>query len=234
MALRIEGPCQTVTCFEWTTAGVLQTARAWLSEGVVDFVLAGVGEEYCPVLGYAAASLGAGADPAIEPFNFERCTYAPGEGFAAFLLGDAGAAQAKYGRIEDARVLQNAALIKERLETHQAVFLAACGARREGAAYRKITFEGLNYAAHAPLFGAMPVGLGFELAAAALSIADRQLYIGPPILSDEPPVVADEPPGVAGSDPEAAAQTPALSAGAALACVQAVAESGYALISLRA
>jgi len=219
MALRIEGPCQTVTCFEWTTAGVLKTAQAWLSEGVVDYVLAGVGEEYCPLRGYAAAGLGAGGDCAIAPFDFERCTYAPGEGFAAFLLRDDAVADAQYGRIEDVRVSQDAALIKERLETHQAVFLAACGAKQEGAAYRKITFEGLNYAAHAPLYGSMPVGLGFELAAAALSIADRRLYLRPSARAD--------------AKAEGAAPSQTLSAGAALACVQAVGDSGYALISLR-
>lgn len=55
--MKIEGPCLTLTNFELTTTEVLRTACAWLEQGTVDFVLAGVGDEYCSVLGYALGKL---------------------------------------------------------------------------------------------------------------------------------------------------------------------------------
>src|SRR3972149_3161853 len=51
--LKVQGPCLTVTCFEQTTFSVMTTAINWLREGTADYVLAGVGDEYCDVRGYA-------------------------------------------------------------------------------------------------------------------------------------------------------------------------------------
>jgi len=52
--LDIQGPCTTITCFDNTVANVLMTARNWLKDGTVDFVIAGLGDEYNDVLGYSA------------------------------------------------------------------------------------------------------------------------------------------------------------------------------------
>ncbi|MEJ2543396.1 MAG: beta-ketoacyl synthase chain length factor, partial [Calditrichaceae bacterium] len=55
--LGLTGPCSTVTCFEHTLSNVLLTAKDWLDQDVVDYVLLGLGDEYCDVLGYAAEGM---------------------------------------------------------------------------------------------------------------------------------------------------------------------------------
>ena len=84
--LSLTGPCHTLTCFGDTTHSVLLTAQLWLERGMVDYVLAGVGDEHCAVRSAAAAkarqekrALGQGpvADESLPL----------GEGFAAWLLG---------------------------------------------------------------------------------------------------------------------------------------------------
>ena len=92
IALKIEGPCQTLTCFDMTTAAVFSTASSWIESGVVDYVLAGVGDEYCEVRGYATLLSGS---------KNKDCSYLPGEGFVAFLLG--GENRQGYGTIDNVK-----------------------------------------------------------------------------------------------------------------------------------
>lgn len=214
IAMGIEGPCQTLTCFEHTAPGVLLTALAWLGEGIVDYVLAGVGEEYCPLGGYGAKSLGSEAGAGVEPLNFGHCTWSPGEGFVAFLLGRAAEARSPYGRIEEIAFIRDGAddpqAILARLEPCHALCLAASGSLKPGAGYQALCASGKPCAAHASLYGSMPVGLGFELAAAALALKQGVLY-------------------ASASMPRAAAPLPEA---ARLACVECTSPGEYTVLSL--
>lgn len=102
--LKTTGPCSTVTAFRDTVRGVLELATSWIAGGIVDYCVAGFGDEYCPVSGYALhrmrnlraegdrmshlpADADAEAPYPVHPFDFTRDTYVPGGGFTAFLLG---------------------------------------------------------------------------------------------------------------------------------------------------
>ena len=174
--MKIEGPCLTLTNFELTTTEVLRTATIWLKQGTVDYVLAGVGDEYSPVLGYALRRLGAGTSERIDPVRFDQCSYVPGEGFVTFLLGRKAAKQ-PYGSIRAIAVQRDASDFgQELIGSHRAVFLSANGDRRSGRLYERLKPLGPTVAAYSPLYGSTPIGLGFDLALAAISCRAGRLY----------------------------------------------------------
>ncbi len=213
--MKIKGPCLTITNFERTTTEVLRSASAWLSRGTVDYVLAGVGDEYCAVLGYALRRLGAGKpnrdregaavhteSARIDPLRFDRCSYVPAEGFVTFLLGRE-VRNGAYARVCDLVSEPSCdRLDSALLAAHRAVFLAANGDRSSGRFYNRLLMRDLpvrdsnllardsnlrvrdsnlapagpRIAAYSPLYGSMPVGLGFDLALAGISCRAGRLY----------------------------------------------------------
>jgi hypothetical protein len=124
ISMKIHGPSLTLTAFENTPACVLQTAGIWLQKGDLDYVLVGLGDEFCAVRGYATAMLAGNS-----------CAYPAGEGFVCLLLGRSD----QRGR---------------RLELE-----FGAGESRLASAAKTMR--------HARLYGSMPAGLGFEIAAAA-------------------------------------------------------------------
>ena len=177
--MKIQGPCLTLTNFETTTAEVLRTAQVWLEQGTVDYVLAAVGDEYEAVLGHVLHREGAGRRGRIDPLQFDQCSYLPAEGFVAFLFGREGP-DGKYGAIRRIASEHSAlGFSKESIGRHRAVFLSANGDRRSGPLYRPLARAGLKVAAYSPLYGALPVGLGFDLALAGISCRAQQLYPSP-------------------------------------------------------
>ena len=174
--MKIEGPCLTLTNFELTTTEVLRTACAWLEQGTVDFVLAGVGDEYCSVLGYALGKLGAGGSERIDPFHVDQCSYLPAAGFVTLLLGGE-SVDGAYARI-DKIVCERAAarLSDDVIRGHRALVLSANGDRSTGPAYQRARLGGAKIAAYAPLYGSLPVGLGFDVALAGVSCRAGRVY----------------------------------------------------------
>ena len=162
IALKIEGPCQTLTCFDMTTAAVFSTASSWIESGVVDYVLAGVGDEYCEVRGYATLLSGS---------KNKDCSYLPGEGFVAFLLG--GENRQGYGTIDNVKTGRIKDLDFSRADAH---FLAANGDSGTGTYYDQIGRGNAPHFSYSHLYGGMPVGQGFDVAIAALSIKEGNLY----------------------------------------------------------
>ena len=172
IALKIEGPCQTLTCFDMTTAAVFSTASNWIESGIVDYVLAGVGDEYCEVRGYASLLSGSDEEKTLSPMNFKDCTYLPGEGFVAFLLGR-GESNKGYGKIDSV----NSGTIKDLdLKGANAHFLAANGNSRTGPYYDQLNRQDVPAFTYSDLYGGMPVGHGFDVAIAALSLKEGTLY----------------------------------------------------------
>lgn len=172
IALQFEGPLQTVSCFEMTTWGVFDLACSWLDEGIVDYVLAGVGDEYCPPRGYSVLLSGAKGVRAMDPFDFSRCSYLPGEGFSAFLLGKGEG----YCRITSTERITGSQLWQNNPD---ALFLSANGEKGMAASYRRCMKKADRLAAYAPLYGGLPVGQGFDIAIAALSLKEGILYPSP-------------------------------------------------------
>ena len=175
--LKVQGPCLTVTCFEQTTFSVMTTAINWLREGTADYVLAGVGDEYCDVRGYATLLSGSRGCTDIMPFSFDDCSYLPGEGFAAFLLGKAPTDRAYCNliRCETRR--------GEISGDHETLFLAANGDKDTGRFYKPLA-NNSRVQAYSPLYGGMPVGNGFDIAIAALSLKEGIVYPFPEQIDD--------------------------------------------------
>jgi 3-oxoacyl-[acyl-carrier-protein] synthase II len=172
ISMKIEGPSLTVTCFEDTFSAVLRTASAWIRDGVLDYVIAGAGEEYCPVRGYASALLGAGHGEAASPFSFTDCAYMPGEGFSVFLLG-ASPAEKNYCRVA---TVSTGAAGGEGVKENDVVFLAANGARGTGRYYKRLAEKVSVVRAYSNLYGGMSVGNAFDAAIAALCLKEGKLY----------------------------------------------------------
>lgn len=167
IALGAQGPCTTITTFGHTVGEVLCTAATWLERGEADYVLAGAGENYSPVWGYALARDAAEWPGEMRPLDFDACTALPGEGFVVFVI-----ARAREGgggvRLIDVASGDEA---PEALAQASRVFVAARGVREEGTAYAALAAASGDapIEAHAALYGSMPTGLAFEVALAAAS-----------------------------------------------------------------
>jgi 3-oxoacyl-[acyl-carrier-protein] synthase II len=173
ISLKINGPCLTVTSFEQTAHSVFSTAMGWLSGGQVDYVLCGVGDEYCALRGYVTGSLNRGDGPGtMRPLSFDECSFMPGEGFVSLLLGKEDA-PGGYCRLTGATGGRFDAVAAS---VHEHVFIAANGARELGGLYRPLLGAGKKVSAYAPLYGGMPTGNGFDVAIAAVSLRDGAVY----------------------------------------------------------
>ncbi len=173
IALKINGPCLTVTSFEQTAHSVLATAMGWLHGGQVDYVLAGMGDEFCPLRGYSTAALNrGGCSGVMRPLSLDRCSHVPGEGFITFLLGK-GDVDGSYCRLTAATVGRFDAAADL---PHEQVFIAANGIRETAEYYRPILSLKKSVVAYASLYGGMPAGNGFDVAFAALSLRDGIVY----------------------------------------------------------
>jgi 3-oxoacyl-[acyl-carrier-protein] synthase II len=164
--MKFTGPCSTVTCFEHTLSNVLLTAQNWLDDGICDYVLAGLGDEYCNVLGYAAAKAGAGKTDAVLPESFDQCSYLPGEGHITFLLGKE---DENHPQIKEIKIRQNPDRInKAGLLKNKVVFFNANGWKAHNEAFTKIDFNQSEKKSVAHLIGSIPVSAAFDIAVAAL------------------------------------------------------------------
>jgi len=170
--LKLTGPCSTVTCFEHTLSNVLITAQNWLEEDTVDYVLAGLGDEYCHVLGYAATTMGAGESAKLEPLDLERCTFLPGEGHITFVLGRK--QKSRYPAFQDIKIRQNADAINSNTAwQNRPVILGASGRKDQSTSFKNLDLSLLRPDVYGHLFGSMPVGSAFDIAMAALSADDQ-------------------------------------------------------------
>lgn len=177
--LDIQGPCTTITCFDSTVANVVMTARNWLEEGAVDTVIAGFGDEYCDVLGYSAVGFGATEREKIEPFEYGKCTFLPGEGYLTFVFS-AEPGEKMYGVLDGIGMNLSAEETEKRLRSLSGpLIVSAKGKVKESESYKKLDLSGKKVAAYSPLYGGMPVTSAFDIAAAAVFLEDGVVYRPP-------------------------------------------------------
>jgi 3-oxoacyl-[acyl-carrier-protein] synthase II len=176
--LNATGPSLTVSQFEMSVPSALLTACLWLKEDRVDAVLFGGVDECGELLHYCRQRFfPTAADETMRPLDFKRQSAIAGEGAAFMLLTRAADTAAPYGRI--CQVLQgNRIGGAPALPDDAVLFLGADGHRECGAAYRRLPENSL-LAAYAQLYGSLPVGPAFDLAVAALSCRENQLYPSP-------------------------------------------------------
>jgi 3-oxoacyl-[acyl-carrier-protein] synthase II len=200
--LGIQGPCTTITCFNFTVANVLMTAESWLREGSVDYVLAGLGDEYCDVLGYSAVGYGVTRQSRIQPFDWESCTFLPGEGYLALLISSE-SEKGKYGSIDTVEMNLSASEIDKRLiNSDRTVVLSAKGVVSENVSFNKICLSGKKCAAYSALYGGMFVTAAFDIGAALVFLKDGIVYPPPPSVKSPNPkldVIAEKIPILASS-----------------------------------
>ncbi|UCE58694.1 MAG: beta-ketoacyl synthase chain length factor [Phycisphaerales bacterium] len=172
---KFNGPCLTITNLELVSTEVLSTACAWLDRQIVDYVLVGLADESCPVLEYAARLRGAGRSDRIEPLRLDACSYLPAEGAVALLLGRP-TEQEKYASLLDVQSIPLSSGIDSDLaRNHRALLLAANGEQKTGRSFGQLDLGSVKVAVHSPLYGSLPVGLGFDVALAALALERGEL-----------------------------------------------------------
>jgi 3-oxoacyl-[acyl-carrier-protein] synthase II len=177
--MQFKGPCSTVTSFNQTLANVLLMSQYWLEEGITDYVLAGVGDEYCNVLGYAVNQFTSGTVKELKPFQLNQSTYIPGEGFITFLLSKKShiaGKSSKYGCLSRISV---SCSLNEKLPEAEAFFLSTNGSSETGKTLKKLSFDKMPHipvVSYSPSYGSMMTGAGFEIAAALLSLKNLRIY----------------------------------------------------------
>lgn len=193
--LGVTGPSLTVSQFELSLPSALLTARRWLAEERVEAVLVGGVDEYCPELGYCWRRFFGDPDGDLRPFEFDRQSAFPGEG-AAFLLLERGDRESRYGYLTD---VQQGNLAGGLPPLPSRLLLGADGHRACGAFYQRhlpvstplAAGASVQMGAGAPVWGSLPVGPAFDLAAAALAARDNRLFApaaggGSTLLAGEP------------------------------------------------
>ena len=171
--LGLTGPCSTITCFEYTLVNVLLTAQDWLDQGIVDYVLIGLGDEYCDVLGYAVSGMNAGLNREIDPLDFNTCSFLPGEGHITFLVSKPDSLHKNYAKIDNILIRKTQDEIHEML-SGQTVIINASGKSDQAKAFGNLKQNNLK--SYTGLYGGMPTGSAFDLAVACLSLKDKKLY----------------------------------------------------------
>lgn len=170
ISMQIQGPSLTLSAFDFTSSSVFRIADLWLQKGNLDYLLVGVGDECCAVRGYATALL-TQIEGSIQPFRLNACTYVPGEGFVCLLLGKENSfadLTCEFGEGESP--LASASRI---------VFAAANGDKTTGKYYEYLLSGTRQVRCFSPLYGSMPIGIGFELASAVVSLREKVLYRNP-------------------------------------------------------
>jgi 3-oxoacyl-[acyl-carrier-protein] synthase II len=165
--LQCHGPSLTVSQFEMSFVSALLNARRWLADGRVDTVLLGVVEEIEDVLAYCRHCFFAeGNRGPIRPDRFETDSAVVGEG-AAFLVLRAEGDTGPYGRIDAVEWIEPEGELPPQSES---LVLGADGHRCCGRHYRPIVQAGREFTSFTPVYGSMPAGQGFDLAAAAAAM----------------------------------------------------------------
>jgi len=163
--LGILGPNLTVSQFDLSVPSALLTARQWLLEGRVERVLFGAVDELSELIGYLWwRRRGISTPPAV-----------PGEGAAFFLLSRVEEERSGYCTLGEVSMGFGHDLRPSR---EGLLLLGADGRRELGARYAAVA-EGARVACVTPLYGSLPVGPAFDLAAGALMLKRGFVYPTP-------------------------------------------------------
>ncbi len=197
IVLGVTGPCLTVSQFHLSVPSALGTALQWLAEGRVDRLLFGAIEELSELIGYAWYRQRGAAKPApMTPLRSAAETAVAAEGAAFLLLSREDAARGGYCALDEATTgsSPDAALPPP---GPGLLVLGADGRRETGLRFAQAAM-GARIACYTPLYGSMPAGPAFDLAAAALIVKGGRVFPSPGASElDFPATVAagGEPPG---------------------------------------
>lgn len=182
--LDARGPVLAVTGFDHPVVNALRVAQEWLASDRVDVVVMAAGDEYHPIIGYGLShGEGWAADGIIRPFEYQRCTFVPGETFAAFVLAR-DSARAPYGRIVGFKAFAD--LAGQYSPCGEALLMLVADGRLETVRMLSALAAGHQFVcALTPLWGGNPTADAMTLAAAAVMLRDGSV---PPWCGDGRPL----------------------------------------------
>lgn len=174
MQLQALGPNLTISQFDMSMSSALHNAACWLEQGRVDTVLVGGVDEHSSLLNYCYQRYFTDAEPSqkIAPFDYDQQTAVVAEG-SAFLVLSRHSQQARYGLIDS---LLSGDMARETLDLNGGrLLIGADGHRAYGQMYAQLpTVQPLLNCS--PCYGSLPIGQGFDLAAAALMLRNQESY----------------------------------------------------------
>ncbi len=172
ISLNEKGPNLSINDYDMSMPAAVLTACQWLEEGRADAVLVGGVDEYCHAMGYYRHRLNGKEGGEL---SIPREYAIIGEGAVFFYLSLQGNEPAPYGYIEDVqmgRYGRTALRVPE-----NSVFLTNTdGYSGRDHEYANILGPQTRTASYTPLYGGIPVGLGFDMALAALSLRNNAFY----------------------------------------------------------
>ncbi|MGM0759854.1 MAG: beta-ketoacyl synthase N-terminal-like domain-containing protein [Thermodesulfobacteriota bacterium] len=160
----------TLSRYAMSVPLAFMTALAWLETGRFDIVLVGCADEFSKAAAYERARL-VTCDP-----EKDRELAGIGEGSVFFLLTRAADNPSGYGFVRSSQTGMGP--IELPGHTNGVIFMDY-GLTKGAGLDRKTTTPGLT-ASYVPLYGYLPVGLGFAIAIAALSMKKNTLYASIP------------------------------------------------------
>jgi 3-oxoacyl-[acyl-carrier-protein] synthase II len=187
--LGAKGPNLTVSDDHMSVPSALATARIWLAEERVQRVLFGAIDELSDLIGHIRYRTLDALPPApVTPLRTGMEASIPGEGAAFLLLAREGASRGGYCTLE-ASTTGSLPIPGVPFPESDLLVLGAYGCRASGRRYVAVA-QNTRVACYTPLYGSMPAGPAFDVAAAALILKEGHVFPSPgSVLRDFPAAV---------------------------------------------
>ena len=174
--LKTQGPNLTVSQFDQSVGQALLTARHWIRQGRVEAVLVGGVDEY----NYAAGSQRFEIVNGLGDESHFMLPAMVGEG-AVFVVAcseqAAGVAPKRYALLDDVCLGARPPAVEAiSLDLDRPMVLGADGYSPRQQDYARLLPAKLKGAVYSGLYGALPVGQGFDVAIAALSLRAKRFF----------------------------------------------------------
>ncbi len=189
---KIEGPCHTITCFENSAVSAFLTARNWLLNGIADFVLLGIGDEYHPVRGYFEANL---IDEKSDNDALSKSYLSPGESFICFILSKKDNLPKKYAVVSD--IVYNISTSDAGEFALSSIIISDIRNNKDlknpesvkdfnkfSENYGKLFSANIPILKYNSLYGYIPGGNAIDAAIAAISLNERKIFHPGQIIND--------------------------------------------------
>jgi 3-oxoacyl-[acyl-carrier-protein] synthase II len=176
--LGAKGPNLTVSDLHLSVPSALATARIWLAEERVERVLFGAVDELSELIGYIGyRTRDASPSASMTPLRTEMESSIPAEGAAFLLLARENGSRGGYSTL-DASTTGSLPIPCFAFPERGLLVLGADGCRVSGRQYAEVARYS-RVACYTPLYGSMPAGPAFDLAAVALTLKGGRVFPSP-------------------------------------------------------
>ena len=179
IVMKEQGPNLSISHYDMSMPSALVNAIQWLKEERVDCVLVGGVDEFCKVLGYYWHCRYGKNDPSAKTaVRASNQGAVVGEGSCFFVLAREDQPASAYGCIEDVR-LGNFERGGLELPLNGSVVLGNDGFSQCDDRYTELLTDQCLSAVYTPLYGVLPIGMAFDMAASALSLKSGVFFPSP-------------------------------------------------------